>query len=96
MVVSVGPFEEFDGDDHCDGDASCPRRALVLRSVLRRSCPKLDSHELVRSMVQRIPSGTALGVRRAAAAWAFGRSHDVVDAVAAACLKHRVAAVAAV
>ena len=41
--------------------ASCPRRALVSRSVLRRSCPKLDSHELVRSMVQRIPSGTVLG-----------------------------------
>ena len=36
--------------------ASCPRRALVLRSVLRRSCRKFDSHELVRSMVQRIPS----------------------------------------
>ena len=46
-------------------NANCPRRAVVLRSVLRRSCPKFDSHELVRSMVQRIPSGTVLGLRRA-------------------------------
>ena len=45
--------------------ASCPRRALVLRSVLRRSWPKFDSHELVRSMVQRIPSGSARGWPRA-------------------------------
>ena len=44
--------------------ASCPRRALVLRSVLRRGCPKFDSHELARSAVQRVPKGAALGARR--------------------------------
>ena len=45
-------------------NANCPRRALVLRSVLRRSCPKLDSHELVRSMVHRIPSVLRLSSTR--------------------------------
>ena len=48
--------------------ASCPRRALVLRSVLRRSWPKFDSHELVLSMAQRIPSGTG----RTALVWPEG------------------------
>ncbi len=33
--------------------ASCPRRALVLLSVLRRSCPKYNSHELSEDVVRR-------------------------------------------
>ena len=36
---------------------SCASRCWMRRSVLRRSCPKFDSQELVRSTVQRIPRG---------------------------------------
>ena len=55
-------------------NASRPSRAVVLRSVPRRSCPKFDSHELVRSMVQRIASGTVLGRPRAAPRARLGRA----------------------
>ena len=41
--------------------ASWARRCRGRRSVLRRSCPKFDSHELVRSMAHRSPSETVLG-----------------------------------
>src|SRR5674476_1024505 len=35
--------------------ATCPRRCLLNRSVLRRSWPKLENQELVRSTGQRRP-----------------------------------------
>ena len=41
--------------------ASWARRWWGRRSVLRRSCPKFDSRELVRSMLQRWPRGTGRG-----------------------------------
>ena len=48
--------------------ASWARRWRVRRSVLRRSCPKFDSQELVRSMLQRGPRGAGRGRDRDAPA----------------------------
>jgi hypothetical protein len=42
--------------------ANWARRWGTNRSVFRRSWPKLESHELVRSTGQRMPSGTRLGL----------------------------------
>ena len=76
--------------------ASWARRCLGWRPVLRRSCPKFDSHELARSTLQRIPKRNRFGLAAGAAPWAHLGAHDIVDAVAGTCLQHRGAVVAAV
>ena len=42
--------------------ANCARRCEMNRSVLRRSWPKFESHELVRSTGHRMPRGTRFGL----------------------------------
>lgn len=59
--------------------ANWPRRWATVRSVLRRSCPKFDNHELVRSTGQRMPRGTGL-VPVAVPAGPATCAHEVVDA----------------
>ena len=55
-VPAVGPVDEFAGEQQGDGECDLGEPVVWMhRSVLLRSCPKLDSQELVRSMVQRSP-----------------------------------------
>ena len=76
--------------------ASGASRCLGWRSVLRRSCPRFDSHELVRSTGHLSPSGNVLGLRRVRPRGRLLEHTTSQDAVAGAGSEHRVAAIAAV
>ena len=96
MVAPVGPFEEFDGDDQCDGRGELAEACFGVAVGAAPWLPEVRQPRVCWLNCPALPQRHGLGLAAGWAAGAFGGAHPVVEAEAVTGCEDRVPGIAAI
>ena len=96
MVAPVGPFEEFDGDDQCDGRGELAEACFGVAVGAAPWLPEVRQPRVCWLNCPALPQRHGPGLAAGWAAGAFGGAHPVVEAEAVTGCEDRVPGIAAI